>query len=59
MYQGIEHNFSQMGLYEQSSHKKLPPAVAPKPKKHNAAPAPYRPGKKMMLRASFIYLLAP
>ncbi|XP_060073721.1 lipoma-preferred partner homolog [Ylistrum balloti] len=44
MQQELEYNFGQMGLYDQSSVKKLPPAVAPKPRRNNDAPAPFKPG---------------
>ncbi|XP_021353077.1 lipoma-preferred partner homolog [Mizuhopecten yessoensis] len=44
MQQELEYNFGQMGMYEQASTRKLPPSVAPKPRRNNDAPAPYRPG---------------
>lgn len=43
-HQGLERDFAQMNIHIQSSARKQPPAVAPKPKIHNSAPAPYRPG---------------
>lgn len=43
MHQELEYNFGQMGLYDQSATRKMPPAVAPKPRRNNDAPAPYRP----------------